>query len=284
MEAVINGNAPIMIDIIVAVIFLLFISISGKRGLYSCAMSVFVIVLALAIGIFLSGILTEPAFKYVYPKVENSITQKYDKEMEAIEKDKDTPASVFSDNFNHLLDTLGLDDMIQEGSDRITAKTKEVVLQAAAATTYKLVKLVLFGLCTAIGLFVMTIIKNFFGNVADWPIISWVNTLGGMLIGFLECYIIFFLLIKGADLIGIQFFNDISEGTILMDFINSHKDAAELYQIGMDAITGAKDAAIDTAKEAAKNAAGAAADAAKEAAKNAAKDAAQNVVDGLTNE
>lgn len=290
MEGIIQGQAPFLIDAIVVIIFLLFMVLKGKRGLYSSAMSVFVIVVSLALGIFVSSCLTQPIFKIVYPKIEASVSAKYEEELQAMIDEKITPSKAFSDEYDRLIESLGLSEKVSGGSANIVSMTKEIVLERTAKTTYAFIKLVLFGLFTALGMFALTIIKNFFGVIADWPVIGWVNTWGGMALGFLECYVIFFLIIRGADLIGIEFFNNISQGTVIMDFINGHKDPQELYEIGMNAVQNAKasgtdlvKSAAESAKDAAKEVAKEAANQAKDVASDAAKDAIKNAAEKIGN-
>ena len=274
-------NGAFFIDAIVVIIFLLFMVVKGKRGLYSSAMSVFVIVISLSLGIFISNSLAQPVFKLVFPQVEQKLEEKYDREMAALENDELTPAKSLSNQYNKLMKSFHLDGMVSEDSIDITAKAKEAVLEQAANMTYKLIKFGLFAISVAIGLFVMTIIKNFFGTIAKWPVIGWVNTWGGMALGFLECYVLFFLLIKGADFLGIEFFNNISDGTVIMNFINGHKDPQELYQIGMNAIENAKASGTDFVKDAAKDAAEGAANATKDAMGDAMKEAGKEAADAV---
>ena len=241
IDALVQSRAGLLVDIIIAILFLLFIAVKGKRGLYSCGMSVFVIALAVTLGIFVSSLVSPVVFKHVYPDIAQQISDRYDAEIAAQESDTETPAQVFNRGFDNLIKSLGLEDKVSGYVQEITSRPKQELLDKRAASTFKLIRFVSFGLFTALGILILTIIKNYFGKIADWPVIKWVDTAGGMIIGFLECYAILFLAIKGADLFGITFFNDMSEGTVLLDFINSHKDANELYQMGMDLVNNGLD-------------------------------------------
>ncbi len=245
VDALVQSHAGLLIDIIVVIIFLVFIALKGKRGLYSCGMSVFVIALAVTLGIFVSSLVTPVVFKNVYPDIEQQLSDRYDEEVRALEEDTETPAQVFNKGFNNLVKSLGIEEEASAYTKRIISTPKQELLEKRAASTYKLIRFVSFGLITALGILALTLIKNYFGKIADWPVIKWVDSLGGMLIGFLECYALMFLAIKGADFLGINFFNEMSEGTVILDFINSHKDAQELYQMGMGLVNGGIDQAKD---------------------------------------
>ena len=76
----------------------------------------------------------------------------------------------------------------------------------------------MFGAFTAIGLLLLTMLKNMLGAVSDWPVIKWLDWVGGFAIGAIEGLLLLFVVVKLFALFGSDFFADKAAGTLFLQF------------------------------------------------------------------
>ena len=98
-------------------------------------------------------------------------------------------------------------------------KVKAVTLAKAKLLCDKVCEVGAFGIITAIALLVLTIIKNIIGKVAEFSVVGWANHLLGFALGAVEMIVILLVIVRGAGLINIHFFQDLSEGTVLLKWL-----------------------------------------------------------------
>lgn len=221
--------SPVVIDLIFAAIILLVASLKAKAGLYQTIMSVVVVVLAIAIGFVASNMALEPVSEYAWEKYGPTVEEKFDEEVAAATSGERSLSQVFRDSWNRVINSFDIEKLdalkldTNEGVDytnsEIVLKLKAVTLAKARLVCDTVCHVGLFGIITAISLLVLTIIKNIIGKVADFSVVGWVNHLGGFALGAVEAIVILLLIVRGATLIGIPFFVNNAEGTVLLKWL-----------------------------------------------------------------
>lgn len=229
MENLTNTISPLVIDIIFAVIILLVAALKAKAGLYQTVMSVAVIIIALAIGLVCSKMLTPTVKDYAWKKYSVTVADNFDSTVEAARSGEKSMSQAFQDSWNSIVKSFGSEkanaifsigqDDIDYSDEELVAKLKALTLMKSELLTERVVKVGLFGVITAIALFVLTIIKNILGKVAEFSIVGWANHLGGFVLGAVEAIVILIIVVRGANMLNIQIFNQLSEGTVLLKWL-----------------------------------------------------------------
>lgn len=228
MDNLTTTISPLVIDLIIAVIILLVAALRAKAGIYHAVMSVVVIILALAIGMVASKLLTPAVSNYYWKTYGPKVEEKFDKEVETALKGDNSIAQTFADAWNRIidnfdsekLDSLKIHQKNTDYSDsEMVQKLKAVTMLKAKLTVEKVSHLALFGVITAIALLVLTLIKNILGKVAELPVIGWVNHGGGFILGAVEAIVVLILVVRGATMLNIPFFQNLSEGTVLLKWL-----------------------------------------------------------------
>ena len=228
MENTINTLSPLVIDIIFAALILLVACIKAKVGFFQSIMKVVVIILAIAIGFICSRVFLEPVSEFVWGKYGPIIEEKFDKKVEDTEKGEKSASDFFKDAWNDTISGFGsekLDSLLIKESDvdfkdsETVQKLKVFTLAKSKLLCDKVCQIGLFFMSTAIALLVLTIIKNILGDLANFSVIGWVNHGLGFAFGALEMTVILLVVIRGAGLLGIDFFVNLSEGTVLLNWL-----------------------------------------------------------------
>lgn len=220
-------------DIVVVVIFLLFAAYYWKKGIYQTVVATIIIVVSLFVGIVGSNVISPTIYEKVYPKVEKSVTQSYEREMEARKNGDTTPAKTFTKAFNHIIESYNRAvDKANSDEDNTHVykkiviseaekddRTKEVVLRETSKAVDKLIRIVVFGLIVAIMLFVCTTIKNYFGEITEWVIIKQANKLAGMIFGLLLCYTIMYLLLHFVNFLDLDGLQKFANDTVVLKYL-----------------------------------------------------------------
>jgi len=232
MDNLTTTLSPLVIDVALAILILLVAVIKAKAGIYQSVMAVVVVVLALAIGFLGAKLLQEPVSEYAWSKYGPKVEAKFDEEVQAAVTEGKSLSKVFEDSWNDLIKSFA-EAFNSDNLNRLTIKESDIdysdsesiqkvkvyTLAKAKLLCDKVCLVALFGLLTAIALLALTIIKNVIGEVADFSVIGWANHLLGFLFGAVEMIVILLVIIRGSSLLGITFFQNISEGTVLLNWL-----------------------------------------------------------------
>lgn len=241
-----------MPDIILLLIILIWGFIKGYQGFIKCVLSVVVIVLAVAAGIYGSKALSEPVGNFVWDRYGPKIEEKFDKELDealsggknAIDKFKESWSNVLESTgisqFNGIISTIkgigspaGAEEsaekpeaeatesnditaMPKQGDSTLTAKLKDTVMKNAEAICRRVCNIVLFIIITLIALLVLTLLKDWISNVRELPVIGGIDRFAGFVLGVAEATLVLMIIIRAAGGLGIDFFKENSANTILL--------------------------------------------------------------------
>lgn len=232
MDNLTTTISPLVIDVIIAILILLLAAIKAKAGIYQSVMAIVVIVIALAVG-FVGAKLLEPSVSdYAWSKYGPKVEAEFDTQVDAALGGTKSLDEVFQTSWNNLVDSFAKafnsdnlnslrikDTDIDYHDTEAVQKLKVLTLAKARLLCDKVCLVGLFGLCTALALLALTIIKNIIGEVADFSVIGWLNHGLGFVFGAVEMIVILLVIIRGAGMLGITFFQDLSEGTVLLTWL-----------------------------------------------------------------
>ena len=207
--------SPLVLDLILVIIIMSTTIICGKRGFYKILMPLIVFVAAVVCAGFLSNTFKAPVTDVVFPKVETKVVQ-------ALEKAEFKTAS--PDEFlQGAIAVLpeGLQPMAQRLEESLleifvpTIDPEAAVLTAARSLTEAVVRIVLWVVLFLVGLVVFSLLKKLLGLIFKLPVISWLNHLGGAILGL--GFSIFALYALGWILaaFGVTTLHTLGEGTYL---------------------------------------------------------------------
>ena len=228
MDQLTTTITPLVIDLAIAAVILLVACLKAKRGLYQSVMSVVVVILAIAIGFVGSKLLLEPVTDYVWSQYGPKVEQRFNDEVDAALNGEDGLAASFQKSWNRVVksfDMEQLDSLLIAESEtdytdsELVDSLRTFTLLKTRLLVEKVCHIGLFGVLTAIALLLLTLLKNLVGNIADWKVIGWVNKAGGFALGFIEVIVIMLLVVRGAGLLNIQVFENLSEGTVLLKWL-----------------------------------------------------------------
>ena len=233
--------SPLVIDLVLAMIVLLVAFIKAKSGLYQSVMSVVVVILAIAMGFVGARLFEEPVSGYVWEKYSPKVEAKFDEKVQAALDNKESLGQAFQNSWNRVVQELGSEKLsdslsieqeeVDYNDSELVQKLRQLTLLKTKMLVDKVCHLALFGVCTALALLLLTLVKNFIGDIANFSVIGWVNRFGGFCLGFVEAIVVMLLIVRGAGLLNINYFANLSEGTVLLSWLVGGDVQATIKQV-----------------------------------------------------
>lgn len=205
----------LIVDVAVALIFLLFALWHARKGFYKTFAGIIAVVVAIAIGIIGAGYLTPPVMEKAWPKVEETVIEHYDSSVgHTIAELHDVVGS----GAEKLLKLTHLEDKAENILDESKAVSwteapKAKLLELVHKALREAVHAGLFLVIALLGLLLFKPIHALVDKINDAPGLKQLDWLGGFVVGLLECLAVFFLVIKICEMRDISFFRDIQEGS-----------------------------------------------------------------------
>ena len=240
-------------DIIIAAIILVWALIKGYQGLIKCILSVLVIVLAIAAGIYGSKAAAKPAGDFVWERYGPKIEAKFDEELGEALSGGQSAIDKFKESWDGMLESTGISqlnglistitgsqsantqkvpDETTEGAietipaqtpakpdSTLTGKLKATVMQNAEAICRRVVHIILFIVIALIALLILTLLKDWIANIKELPVIGGIDHFAGFVLGAAEAIIVMMIIIRAAGGLGIDFFKEQSANTILLKWL-----------------------------------------------------------------
>lgn len=228
MEALAPGGRSVLVDGIVAALFLLSAYLKGKKGLYKSLMSLIVALVTLIGAGFLSRLIAPAITTVVYPMVEKSVFAKLDFSRIQISNRlsmADQLESLLPQMLVNLLGKLGVDlnaVLAEAVKGSAAASISDLAATAASGVLYKataaVVRFVLFCICFIALPIVLNLLKKTMGLAVKLPVIRWVDKLGGAALGFIECAVVLYLVCWMLGLFVPKTIEKLADGTHLLSF------------------------------------------------------------------
>lgn len=240
MENLVNTVNPLAIDFVIAIVILLVACIKARAGIYHSVMSIVVIVLALALGFVGVQWFKAPVCEFAWQEIGPRVEKEFDDRVDAAMKGEESLGQMLRGVWNDIIGSTEIDkltaleihdeDFDPQNSESIQ-KAKLITLMKAKLLCDKICQVILFGVLSGLAFLALTIIKNIVGEIADFSIIGWANHLLGFLFGALEVIVILLVIVRGAGVLGIHFFQDMSQDTVILKWlVNGDLDTA-LYAV-----------------------------------------------------
>ena len=203
-NAAVNSHFGLIVDIAVALIFLLFAIWHARKGFYKTFA-----------GIIGAGYLTPPVMEKAWPKVEETVVENYDSSVgHTVAELHDLVGS----GAEKLLKITHLEEEAENILDESKAVSwteapKAKLLELVHKALREVVHAGLFLVIALLGLLLFKPINALVDKINDAPVLKQLDWLGGFVIGLLECLAVFFIVIKICEMRDVSFFRDIQEGS-----------------------------------------------------------------------
>ncbi len=242
---------PYIADAVCVILLVLVMRHYAKKGIYECLMPFIVLILSLAFAIYGSNLLTKPVTdKYVFPRVEEKLLEKYDEVLDQSASEGDTSLdeidtdslsggeleeikeklSEFAGKYGLDFKWFDIDSLLkpQEPGSKASApqvpikdQLRQGLLDKAYEFTTTVVHWVLFAVLVLAGLLIFNLLKKLVGLVTKLPIISFFNAVGGIIIGAALFTVLIFIASRLLRRFGVDFLDRYSQGTYVLNWFMS---------------------------------------------------------------
>ena len=224
-------TTPVIIDAIVAVVFIVFVLSGARRGLFRALAGFLSMIVALVGANLVAGAMITPVEKAVTPRMETKIEEKIDEALTAhapqVPNVPTGSLSVGSFSVEELLNLVGLDDTVR---DSLTQKAQELVkdtgVSVVMAVTQSIAHSVIYSALYGVSFVLLTIALHFLVRVMDgilkFPVLHQMNALGGGAIGVVQALLLVYLAIWVAQRMGVSFTTEPVSATHLLKFFAAH--------------------------------------------------------------
>ena len=199
--ALIIEHGALIYDILIGFIFLIVIFSFGKRGLIKSTTPVACIVLALATGISAANSFTEPITDRVYARMVAKVSEQISQAL----------GSAGGSNLQEIISN-GLPDSVSEA----------VGISTRAAVSHT-VHIIILVAVTVVSFIIYHLLAKVLEGAADLPLIRIFDFLGGMILGLAFCILFFYIIVHVFRRSGIDLFDNISDGTIMIKWFTDVK-------------------------------------------------------------
>lgn len=251
-------SVPVIMDIVVGVILLGFLTVGARRGLFESLAGLVIVIAALVCAGIVSSTLTPPAAKYLQPWIEARVEARVDAALSGTGSGStsgESSASVqmpesngsvsaegseeSTDSLQEKLETqqilklLGLDDdPLQSLTDSVQEKVRDTgvstVTAVAESMAESVIHMLLFVLSFALILLVLKLLIHAINLVLKLPGLHLMNLLGGAAIGLLEGGLCLFLTIWVLRRFGVSFETQNISKTVLLHFFTTNTPLSAL--------------------------------------------------------
>lgn len=190
-----NSNSSIY-DLIFVALFIIAAIIGFKRGFYKTVAPLVITVCSFAAAIFGSSVLEGAAYDIVYPIFETEVNRRVEMVLENVSADSSIMKALVD-----RVDVVG-------GADKIAEQVVRNVVHFA-------LPIVIF----LIGLLVFNLISKLLERIVSFHLVTTFDGVLGGLYGILVCFVIIFIIIRGAGLLNVDFFTKNADKSMILDWI-----------------------------------------------------------------
>lgn len=215
-------NTGLLVDIFIGLIFLVYASLKARKGLYKAFMPIIALVLAICVGIVCANIFSDSAFEKIRPLLEESVVDSIDNLGGGVAEG----VEILPVWLNTVLDSFSLkseaDELIAGKAGHALESAKSKLLDVTTKAAGKATHLMIFVLCTFAAWIILLLFGRMLTGLSDLPVIRQVDAAGGFILGLLQCFVLFYIVVKVCDMRGIMFFHDLADkGSVILQKIMS---------------------------------------------------------------
>ena len=218
-------TAPVIMDIAVAAVLLLFLILGARAGLVRTLAGLLIVVVALVGAGMIAATFTDPATRLVAPMIEKAVTQKVEEAITAetgrLNVERVDP------EIGELLSMLHLDEDVRESiADRAEQTVRDSGASVISAVVESLCRTAIYGLLyilAFLGLWLLLhVLATAMDLLAKLPGLSFLNALGGAALGLVKGALVLFLAIWAARRLGVSFETEEVARTYILQFFATH--------------------------------------------------------------
>ncbi len=215
-------DTGLLADIAIGLIFMVYALLKARKGLYRAFMPIIALVLAICIGIVCANVFSDRVFEKIRPSVEESVVNSIDD----LEGGIAEGVEILPGWLNNILDSFSLkgeaDELIAGKGGQALERAKGKLLDLTAKAAGKATHLGMFVLCSLAAWVGLLLLFKLLSGITDLPVIKQLDAAGGFILGLLQCFVLFYIVVKVCDMRGIMFFHDLAdEGSVILQKIMS---------------------------------------------------------------
>lgn len=215
----------LIVDLALAGVLLLFAVVGARRGLVRSLMLLVSTLLALVGAAMLTAALAEPVTDMVFPTVREKAVIYFEQTASAQESSsaQEDGAMHEEDAFADMTETLrrfGISDEAVRGVMQSMGQSAVSTVERAAYLLVKtIVQAALFLLSFLLLLLLLRLVTRALDAMCRLPVLHGLNTLGGVALSLAEGALVIYLVLYAAPRLGVTWFTDHAEGTVLLAWL-----------------------------------------------------------------
>ena len=206
-------TAPVIIDIIAAVLLIGFTIWGARRGLFRALAGLLIVVLALVGARFAAEALAQPAAAMAAPAIERHIEKRLDETLSGTVGQM--PEEILPEELLGLLGIAG--DRLEDLASKAREGVRETGASILSAVAQSMAESFFYGLIYILAFLLLTVLLNLAAKLMDLalklPVLHSANTLGGAAVGLIEGALVLVLLVLLLQRLGIS-----PEGSYILQF------------------------------------------------------------------
>ena len=216
----INFSFPIIWDIIVLIVLVVFALLGRKRGLIKMISGLLVLVVSITV----SGMLA----KWTTPYISSSVVQPYvtqlllpdAKEEASVSSDINSDASDITSTLSKFgLSSASISKAMENFKEEAASSLENAISSLSETVSIKITYGITFIVYLLLSLLIFSLLARLLNLAAKLPVISFFNSLGGLLLGVIWGYLIVFIISTIIVKFSILITPDVMERTVILKFI-----------------------------------------------------------------
>lgn len=208
---------PVIIDIVILIILLVFTILGAKRGLLQSLAGLVILIVSLVGASMAANALTDPALELMSPLVERGVERRVDAAL------AEQAIRVEDTTVEELLELIGvdarvLDDLARRAHDSVRDQGVDIAVAVVESLAHSIIHALLFGLAFLAILVLLKVIVKALDLILLLPVLRTLNRTGGALVGLVQGLLVLMLLVWLARHFGWPV-EKLTEGSGLIQYI-----------------------------------------------------------------
>lgn len=210
-------TTPVIIDIVILIVLVVFTVLGARRGLLCSLAGLVILAVALVGANLVSTALTEPAVELLSPLVERRMEKKVDA---ALAEREERAENLTIEELLELVgvDSKRLDDLAGRAHNAVRDEGVDIAMAVVESLAYSFIHALLFGLTFLVLLAVLKLVVGALDLMLRLPVLRTLNRTGGAMIGLLQGLVVVILVLWVASRLGYPV-EQLAEGSNLIQYL-----------------------------------------------------------------
>ena len=210
-------TTPVIIDIVILIVLVVFTVLGARRGLLCSLAGLVILAVALVGANLVSTALTEPAVELLSPLVERRMEKKVDA---ALAEREERAENLTIEELLELVgvDSKRLDDLAGRAHNAVRDEGVDIAMAVVESLAYSFIHALLFGLTFLALLVVLKLVAGALDLMLRLPVLRTLNRTGGAMIGLLQGLVVVILVLWVASRLGYPV-EQLAEGSNLIQYL-----------------------------------------------------------------